>query len=203
MPPLVSVWYQAVKSTLGVNEVVDKQVIARGKPERFDDARDLAIRQVKLLEAGQGNVIGTRISITGRAKNENIKNLIDKSVQKNLPAGFTGSTNILYPKPEPAPEPAVVAEECQANIEEAINGRQVLFETDKAVIKSESEGLLKEIADAASKCPALRIEIAGHTDSRGRDAYNQELSEARATSVKSYLAKVGVDIARLDAKGIW
>lgn len=193
-----------VNKTLG-GEATDRQVIAQGKPEGFDAARELVTSQVKLLEAGQGNVVGNNLSVSGRAKNENIKNLIDKIVQKRLPAGFTGSTNIIYPKPEPAPVPApapvVTAEACQVDITNAINNQKILFETDKAVIKSESEGILKAVAEAAAKCPAVRIEIGGHTDSRGRDAYNQGLSEARANAVKAYLTQAGIDTSRLDAKG--
>ena len=190
-----------VNKTLG-GEAVDKQVIAQGKPDGFDDARKLVTSQVRLLEAGQGNVVGNTLSVSGRAKNENIKKLIDKIVQKRLPAGFTGTTNILFPKPEPAPvAPSVDADACQALITSAINGQKILFETDKAVIKSDSEGVLDAVAKAANKCPAVRMEISGHTDSRGRDAYNQELSEARATAVTTYLANAGVTAARLDAKG--
>jgi OOP family OmpA-OmpF porin len=192
-----------VNKTLG-GEAADKQVIAQGKPDGFDDARKLVTSQVRLLEAGQGNVVGNTLSVSGRAKNENIKNLIDKIVQKRLPAGFTGTTNILFPKPEPAPAPAapsVDADACQALIASAIDGQKILFETDKAVIKSDSEGVLDAVAKAANECPAVRMEIGGHTDSRGRDAYNQELSEARANAVKTYLANAGVDASRLDAKG--
>ncbi len=192
-----------VNKTLG-GEAVDKQVIAQGKPDGFDDARKLVTSQVRLLEAGQGNVVGNTLSVSGRAKNENIKNLIDKIVQKRLPAGFTGTTNILFPKPEPAPvpvAPTVDADACQALITSAIDGQKILFETDKAVIKSDSQGVLDAVAKAASECPAVRMEIGGHTDSRGRDAYNQELSEARANAVKTYLANAGVDTSRLDAKG--
>ena len=192
-----------VNKTLS-GEAVDKQVIAQGKPAGFDDARKLVSSQLKLLEVGQGNVVGNTLSVSGRAKNENLKNLVDKIVQKRLPAGFTGTTNILFPKPEPAPvpvAPVVDADACQALITSAIDGQKILFETDKAVIKSESQGILDAIAKAAAECPAVRMEIGGHTDSRGRDAYNQELSEARANAVKAYLAKASMDTARLDAKG--
>lgn len=194
---------EMVQKTLG-GQANDKQVIAQGKPDGFDDARTLVTSQLRLLEAGQGNVVGNNLSVSGRAKNENIKNLVDKIVQKRLPAGFTGTTNILFPKPEPAPVPivpAVDAAACQVLITSAIDGQKILFETDRAVIKTQSEGVLKAVAKAAAECPTVRMEIGGHTDSRGRDAYNQELSEARATAVKTHLAGAGLGAARLDAKG--
>ncbi|MCS6948162.1 MAG: OmpA family protein, partial [Steroidobacteraceae bacterium] len=40
--------------------------------------------------------------------------------------------------------------------------------------------------------PELRIEVAGHTDDRGSDAYNLDLSQRRAEAVRDYLAKAGV-----------
>lgn len=191
-----------VNKTLG-GEAVDRQVIAQGKPEGFDAARELVTSQLRLLEAGQGNVVGTTLSVSGRAKNENIKNLVDKIVQKRLPAGFSGSTNIIFPQPEPAPAPAPVvdADACQALIVNAINDEKIFFETDKAVIRPESEAVLNAVAKAAAECPAVRMEISGHTDSRGRDAYNQELSEARANAVKTFLGNAGIDTARMDAVG--
>jgi len=194
---------EMVNNRLGA-EAEDRQTIALGKPTGFDDARLLVTRQLRLLEAGQGNVVGNTLSVSGRAKNENIKNLVDKTIQNQLPEGFTGSTNILFPKPEPAPvpePPSVDAEACQNLITNAVGERKILFETDKAIIRPESEAILKAVAEAAAQCPAVRMEIAGHTDSRGRDAYNQELSEARANSVRTYLVNAGINASRLDASG--
>ncbi|WP_036213573.1 OmpA family protein, partial [Novilysobacter arseniciresistens] len=45
--------------------------------------------------------------------------------------------------------------------------------------------------------PDLRVEVAGHTDLCGSDAYNQSLSERRATAVYDYLTSNGVDASRL------
>ncbi len=50
--------------------------------------------------------------------------------------------------------------------------------------------------------PTIRVEIQGHTDNIGSDAYNQKLSERRAQSVVTYLVQnFGIDISRLTAKG--
>ena len=196
-----------VKSRLGVSEVTDKQIIARGKPEGFDAARELVIGQVRYLEAGQGNVVDQSLSVSGRAKNENIKNLVDRIVSKRTPDGYNGSTNITFPKSEVIKggevefKPQVTAEACQAAIVAAVDGRKIQFQTARAVILPESEPVLKAVLAAAAKCPALRLQIAGHTDSRGRDAYNQGLSEARAASVVEYLSANGMDASRLEAKG--
>lgn len=106
-------------------------------------------------------------------------------------------------EPEPKPEPKVESEAfvCQQNIIQAINGRQVFFDTNRATIKSESNAVLDAVAQAAISCKNITIEIAGHTDSRGRDNFNMKLSEARALSVQQYLISAGVDANQLEAKG--
>lgn len=65
--------------------------------------------------------------------------------------------------------------------------QDVNFDTGKATIKPESFRVLDEVGDILTRWPELRIEIAGHTDSRGSDARNQSLSDARAKSVLEYL----------------
>lgn len=69
---------------------------------------------------------------------------------------------------------------------------RVVFETDKATLLPESYPILDEAAATLRKNPDLRIEVAGHTDSRGPDAYNQKLSERRAATVLKYLQNAGV-----------
>jgi len=64
----------------------------------------------------------------------------------------------------------------------------VNFATGKAIIQPESFPVLQEVGEILSKWPELRIEIGGHTDSRGSDAMNQTLSDARAHAVLDYMA---------------
>ncbi|HYM81362.1 MAG TPA: OmpA family protein, partial [Candidatus Limnocylindria bacterium] len=65
--------------------------------------------------------------------------------------------------------------------------QDVNFATAKADILPESHAPLDVVGAVLGKWPQLRIEIGGHTDSRGSNAYNQRLSEARAGSVLAYL----------------
>ena len=51
------------------------------------------------------------------------------------------------------------------------------------------------------KNPNIKIELASHTDCRGKDAYNETLSQKRAESVVKYLIGKGIDANRLTAKG--
>lgn len=79
---------------------------------------------------------------------------------------------------------------------------KVFFETNSDVIKDESFDLLNEVAATIMAHPEIgRVEVAGHTDSDGSDAFNLDLSDRRAKSVRVYLEKRGVDTARLQAHG--
>lgn len=77
----------------------------------------------------------------------------------------------------------------------------VLFDFDSDKVKSKYEPLIKNAVDVMKINPGLTVEIQGHTDSYGKDAYNQGLSERRAKSVKKELVDQGVNGSRLTTKG--
>ena len=193
---------ELVKSILSVSDVAVTHEVVRGKPAGFDAARALAIRLIKFLETGKAEVIDQEVVISGKAKNQNLRNLIDRELQRKLPQGYAGQIEIDVPaskaiKAKPVEFVVKVARQCQAQIIQAIDGRQIQFETNRAVIKPESDELLKDVTKVALDCPEVRIEIAGHTDSRGRENFNLDLSEARAKAVAHRLEQSGVDADRL------
>jgi len=65
----------------------------------------------------------------------------------------------------------------------SITARDIYFDTAKSTIKPESEKTLQDLCTIFQQWPTLQIEIGGHADSRGADAYNMTLSEERAASV--------------------
>jgi outer membrane protein OmpA-like peptidoglycan-associated protein len=67
--------------------------------------------------------------------------------------------------------------------------QNINFETNKADILPDSHQTLDVVGQVLTKWPELKIEVGGHTDSRGSDAHNQRLSEARADSVLAYLTR--------------
>jgi OOP family OmpA-OmpF porin len=78
---------------------------------------------------------------------------------------------------------------------------KVFFDFNKSEIKSEADPLMKEAVNILEENPEMRIEIQGHTDSKGPEVYNQMLSEKRAMAVKAYLVKEGIDSGRLEVNG--
>ena len=79
--------------------------------------------------------------------------------------------------------------------------KNIHFEFNKAVIRTESHPILNDVAAVMSENPGLNISIEGHTDSVGGVDYNQKLSDKRSVSVKQYLVSKGVSVSRLETQG--
>lgn len=77
----------------------------------------------------------------------------------------------------------------------------VYFDTNKATIKPVSFPLLNQVAQALKDNPNIKVEVQGHTDSRGNDAFNLRLSQNRAESVRTYLINQGIAPDRMTARG--
>lgn len=77
----------------------------------------------------------------------------------------------------------------------------ITFDVGKADIKPQSLGTINEILSILKKYPDLKFSVEGHTDNTGNAAKNQSLSEARAQAVCKQLQQMGIDGARLSAKG--
>ena len=79
--------------------------------------------------------------------------------------------------------------------------RNIFFDFDKATLRPESTYELERLVQLLKDVPSMKIEIGGHTDSKGADEYNMKLSASRAQSVLDYLATHGIDKGRLTSKG--
>ena len=77
----------------------------------------------------------------------------------------------------------------------------VNFITDSAELTPESKAILDRTAASLKAWPEVRVEIGGHTDSVADAAYNLELSQRRAETVRAYLIHEGIHAGRLVAKG--
>lgn len=77
----------------------------------------------------------------------------------------------------------------------------VTFIPGSTELTPDAKKVLDEAYDALAGQTSLRVELGGHTDSMGDDAFNLSLSQRRADSVKQYLTGKGVAAARLEAKG--
>ncbi|WP_462156715.1 OmpA family protein [Pseudoalteromonas sp. GB56] len=77
----------------------------------------------------------------------------------------------------------------------------ITFATDQSYISSGFHNTLDAIASVMNKYEKTYLSVEGHTDSTGKDSYNQSLSEQRALSVKNYLVNSNILAARISTRG--
>jgi outer membrane protein OmpA-like peptidoglycan-associated protein len=94
------------------------------------------------------------------------------------------------PPPEPAVEPPLITFD------------DVLFDFDRATLRPEADAILAPALELLQADPAMAIEIEGHTDWIGSDAYNDGLSQRRAQAVVEWLVARGIERERISAVGL-
>ena len=77
----------------------------------------------------------------------------------------------------------------------------IFYDLDKANIRSDAAAELDKLVIVLRDNPSIQVELGSHTDSRGDDDYNEDLSERRAKAAVSYLLKQGLSPNRIEAKG--
>jgi OOP family OmpA-OmpF porin len=77
----------------------------------------------------------------------------------------------------------------------------VTFEFNKAILRPDSKAVLDYVTEIMKRYPDLVVELAGHTDNIGGDAYNQKLSQERADAVRTYLLAQGIASENMTAVG--
>ncbi len=77
----------------------------------------------------------------------------------------------------------------------------IFFDFDKTTLRPESVTELNMVVDFLKDNPSVKVEIAGHTDSKGSDAYNFNLSDGRAGAVRSFLLENWIEPDRVTSQG--
>ena len=78
----------------------------------------------------------------------------------------------------------------------------ILFDFDSAALRADSRRTVDQVADVLAEYDRTAIVVQGHTDAKGSDEYNQDLSERRAAAVKRHLESNGVEGERIATQGL-
>ncbi|NNE32609.1 MAG: OmpA family protein [Winogradskyella sp.] len=78
---------------------------------------------------------------------------------------------------------------------------KIFFDFDESAIREDAAETLNVLVDLMKKYPSMEVEISAHTDARGPDQYNLELSKRRAASTLEYLVSQGIERSRLKSIG--
>ena len=129
-------------------------------------------------------------SLVQRIRPDRPLSKIYRSSEKHLGYYFIDDVSVTPYQIEWAPEIGV-----------AYVMQYIYFDFDKSDLLSESNDELDRLASYLTSHPDQNIEITGHTDNFGSEAYNRNLSDSRAKSVANYLIEQGVDRQRVAYKG--
>jgi OOP family OmpA-OmpF porin len=178
-------------------KVVDNLKASVGAPSGFANAVAPALGALSRLSTGTLVVSDREVKLSGDALYEAAANQIRAGLGKDFPSAWQFKPEISV-KPAAAPVDATV---CQQLFAELLGRGKIRFESGKADIVADSAGLLDRLIETALRCPTANIEIAGHTDTDGEEAFNQTLSEKRAQAVTDYLVRAGLPADRFTPVG--
>jgi OmpA-OmpF porin, OOP family len=178
-------------------KVVDNLKASVGAPAGFAAAVVPALGALSRLSTGTLVVSDREVKLSGDAFYDAAAVAIRAGLGKDFPKDWQLKADISV-KPAVAPVDATV---CQQLFSDLLAKGKIRFESGRATIDPDSAGLLDRLTETALRCPTANIEIAGHTDGDGGDAFNQALSEKRAQAVTDYLVKAGLPADRFTATG--
>ncbi|MCB0564136.1 MAG: OmpA family protein [Phaeodactylibacter sp.] len=104
--------------------------------------------------------------------------------------------HFFYLKPKP-----VIPEYDTITKEEPIVLENILYDFDDDRIRTEAESDLEVVYELMTEYPDMKIELSSHTDNRGNNDYNENLSQRRAESARRWLVRKGISRDRIVAKG--
>jgi OmpA-OmpF porin, OOP family len=178
-------------------KVVDNLKASVGAPSGFASAVVPALGALSRLSTGTLVVSDREVNLSGDAFHDAAAAQIRAGLGKDFPPGWQFKAEISV-KPAAAPVDATV---CQQLFSDLLAKGKIRFESGRATIDPDSAGLLDRLIETALRCPTANIEIAGHTDADGEEAFNRALSEKRAQAVADYLVKAGLPANRFTATG--
>jgi len=189
--------------------VVEKDAILRPKTKEYEIV-------VKDLETGEG--LPFTVVLVNRNRNEvitldenssstpgyyklPIRESDEYELEVRTPSGYTfySDKNPVISAKDPNRKKVIELTSLKVGTKLTLNN--IYFETGSAELSDASENELKKVIELMQRNPTLKIELAAHTDDRGSEAFNLQLSKARAQSVFNYLKKFGIPEARMVPKG--
>jgi outer membrane protein OmpA-like peptidoglycan-associated protein len=159
-------------------------IAAQAVVQRNDAASKLATAQGQTLETTRGQLVATREQL-GQETTSRLQ------AEKTAREAMDWLTAASIAKVKEEPRGTVIT----------LPG-SVLFASGKSTLLGSAMDKLSQVADVLKDEPDHRIIVEGHTDSRGSDELNQNLSMRRADAVRAYLITRGVPADRIEAAGL-
>jgi outer membrane protein OmpA-like peptidoglycan-associated protein len=189
--------YVALAETRGDQLEADRRIASLNK-DRADVVSQARTRQVNVAEAATAEAKAATATAEATAADAQARTAVAVADSAAADAGRLAAE---------ARTAAVLAELATYEQKKTALGvtlilRDLQFGSASSVLGSGAQGRLAPLAAFLAKQPDSKIQIAGHTDSQGSDAFNMDLSNRRAQSVAAYLSSTGVNANRITSVGM-
>lgn len=190
-----------VRARFGGDQIDPSVEIAGDMPGGWDPKVLAALDALSLLDHGAAVVEADQIELRGTSGNPDASSEITRLLARKL--GDAGNLEIAVEYDERLdptaglPTPA----ECVERINTVLARRQITFDPGSAIIDADSRASVDQIAEILRDCADVPMEVAGYTDSQGREEMNRDLSQSRADAVIEALVQRRVLTGALSATG--
>lgn len=139
------------------------------------------------LSNGAITVTPDDLQVRGKTGNKQARADIARLLSEKLGEGATYTIDVLYVETLDPESGLPTPEECLRRIQIVLGDRKLNFEPGSDTLDSAGKDIMDDIAEVLSGCGQINLEIAGHTDSQGRESMNLDLSQARADAILTEL----------------
>ncbi len=160
-----------------------------------------ALQALAYLSNGVVTVTPDDLALSGNTGNEEARAEIARVLSDKLGEGAQFDLKVTYVEELDPAKAIPTPQECAQKITEIIGDRKITFEPGSATLDESAEDIMDELAELLKICGELPLEIAGHTDSQGREIMNLNLSQDRAQAVLDSLSSRRVLTATFRARG--
>lgn len=166
-----------------------------------------SVRVLTVIEAlaelhhGRATVRPDRVSVSGVTGNPDGRSQVTQALLQGLGSDASIEVNVTYDEALDPVANAPTPDNCEARIHGILAETKITFDPGSTEINAAAGRVLDRIADVLRECGELPFEVAGYTDSQGREETNLNLSQARAEAVINGLLSRRVLVASLEARG--
>jgi OOP family OmpA-OmpF porin len=196
---------QAVESfsraAFGADNVNTATRVAEGLPPGWPSRVLASLEALAVLNHGTVSVEADALRITGTSGNQQADDEVTRILTSKLGDGVAFDLDITYSEALDPLAAIPTPQECIARIGAAASRTKITFAPSSSDIEPDALPTIDAIAEILRDCQDVPIEIAGHTDSQGREVMNAQLSQARADAVLNAIMARRVFTSNLTAVG--
>jgi OOP family OmpA-OmpF porin len=159
------------------------------------------VEALSLLNRGSLVVREDLVTLSGASGNPDVAPQVTQVFAEKLASTENVRLAVSYDESLDPVAQLPTPEECVSGIAEILKEQQIIFDPGSTSIAEEAQGTIDRIATIIAECPDVPMEIAGHTDSQGREQMNLNLSQSRAEAVLASIMDRRIRTKNLTAKG--